>query len=771
MSNLTAERQFSSKKPDLYFETTVFGSRRRYAVECKDYTRTLDQGHISKIAAGYEALFKSGEITDLLIVANAELGPSARSYVEELPHVSYMTEEGLRNSIIDFRGYLAGLKARFTSNPVYNYFVEPHGGVLKRPGEFVESTPSDDHPHLRSLILQRLEAANHPLVVLGAYGIGKTTLAETLFLDLIRQWERQPNSPIPIYISLDQMRKEQTLEGLLGALFTSTAPAPGYNFDLFRRMNSLGHFTIILDGLDEMRHKLSREEFLFNVDQLAILSDANPRTVLLGRPSAFMGEDEYEYVVHGRTLRPTGFILGRHKAYEELYVAELTLEQVEAFATAFCRWRYPKEPRTTHKVMAMLARHENRILADVARRPVQLMMLLEIFPQLPERLDQITKATVYSLFIDELIARELAKPVGRAFKPAEHRLFGRRAAWWLWKQGGVMGIEASSIPADVLEPLVSKTDDIDTVRRSLVSASFLTTEGGTHLRFPHRSIQEFFVAEHLADLLSRAGEFRASLTMPDLTELVTSEVVDFLSSQLNAAQTIELMSALDHLRIVPQSLLALMHAGQLVPRTIEQYFRRTGSVAAMWFCVHEAIRTKPQALPDRMTPADLRERLLSLAEDRIARYRRDATYSETEANQEVASYLLALVIISSQEDKFREFERAIAALAEMGRSSAGAGPTLRRNYNGKVYRLARLSIDLLRRFDGESAIGERIKIDWLYRYLRAVSASQTFVPEWVSADTIRIPGARMKSSLDGSDARNLAALLAQLRAKRQMKGN
>ena len=83
--NLTREKQLSSKKIDLYFETAIFGTRLKYAVECKDLSRTLSHGEIAIIYSEYSGLLKSAEITDLLVVSNSRLGPTAQSYVDSIP--------------------------------------------------------------------------------------------------------------------------------------------------------------------------------------------------------------------------------------------------------------------------------------------------------------------------------------------------------------------------------------------------------------------------------------------------------------------------------------------------------------------------------------------------------------------------------------------------------------------------------------------------------------------------------------------------------------
>ncbi len=194
---LTREKQFPSKKVDIYFEVQTFGSRRRYAAECKDVKGVLSQKDIADIRSSYEALLDKRTLTDLLIVSNNRLAPSAQSYVDSHSQLSFQTEGDLRNSIIDFRPYLVGLRARFQAEDVRHYYLPPQGKLLDPQGQDVLVTGKGDWTDLEELILDRLDREDGPLVVLGAYGIGKSTLARALFLKLHDRWQREPAQAYP----------------------------------------------------------------------------------------------------------------------------------------------------------------------------------------------------------------------------------------------------------------------------------------------------------------------------------------------------------------------------------------------------------------------------------------------------------------------------------------------------------------------------------------------------------------------------------------------
>ncbi len=584
VQNLVREKQFGSKKADIYFEIISFGNRRRFAVECKDYTETLTQKAISKIYSGYMGLFAPATITDLLIVSNGRLAPSAQSYVDSVPNLSYQTFIDLRNSLIDLNSYLYGLKERFMSDTTFNYYIDMEA---TRPEDNAMPRPSRD---ARSLLLARIIEAKKPIIVFGAYGIGKTTLAKKLFLDLLLSREADGRQPTPIYFSLDRMTMEQSLEGLLGTLFTSDFHADGYNFDLFRALNASGNYVLLFDGIDEMRHRLSWEDFQYNFEQLELLTSQNPMSVLFGRPTAFMNEREYQWAVHARPIDERELTLEIRSDYEEIELEPLDLARIKRFIREYCRWKYPKHPDLLARANHLLIERNNQRLQEIAKRPVQLMMILELMPELRSPLDEITHATVYSLFVDELIRREKRKKSRRHSK-ADYRRFAQRVAVWLWGRGGSREIEASQIGPEVLTSFINNPDEIDVVRRAFVSGSFLSAKGGKHLHFPHRSIQEYLIAEFLRDHLEPSGILSQELATLNvqLETLLSPEVIEFLVAQLSSSQKGNLFDVLRDCKIIPQELQNLLQSEKDCELLMD-HAENTANTVSMILCLNNLLQ-------------------------------------------------------------------------------------------------------------------------------------------------------------------------------------
>jgi hypothetical protein len=752
VTNLTRERQFSSKKADIYFEANSYGSRRRYAVECKGSIRTLSQANVAEIYAGYAGLFATNEITDLLVVTPDRLAPSAISYVESISRIGHLSISALRHSLIDFSHYHAALKATFLSDPARQYYIPSNGIFVDDP----EPDESDQPLSLHDQILKALDLSKRPIAVLGAYGIGKTTLSRELFLSLLSASEASADRPLPIYIPLDLMAKEQTLEGLLGTLFTSIYPSAGYNFATFCALNEAGHFVVILDGFDEMRHRLTWEEFHYNIEQLNIITGLNSKSVLLGRPSAFMDEEEYSTVISGGRNPRTGLTIGQRLSYNVALIQEFTAPQIDRFCQKFCDTRYSDDRKVKSRISSIFHGKANTNIRDLACRPVQLMMLLEILPSLPIKVSKLTRAAIYSLFVDELIRREKSKRVKRQFSPGEHRLFARKIALWLWLRSGNRRVEANQIEPDMFAEFLKGDADVDTIRRSLISASFLTTEGGTHLHFPHRSIQEFLVAERLVELAKSARltqELRKNST--DISDVFKQEVFEFIGGSASLRDIESILGVFAVGGVVPQCAFALLVSRNIHDHVLDE-FRRGGDIVAAWICVQEAIRADDPEMPRLITAAELIRNFTALIADRAERYVRETRVSSHEdwkggaerglRRLREASVYLACALILVGKDRALEgylveaFGRFVVfkdAVDFMPRGDHAVG-------------FYRYSSQSLFRDLGEQCYADRVSLKWTYIHLERLTAQSPRIAEWWSDEGLDPSGVGMPKTLDGS---------------------
>lgn len=520
-----------TKKADCLFAVTNFGKLQRYAVECKNYKTHLSESDVSHICSTYQPLFDNNDIDNLLIVTKVEISPTAKAHIEKRRNVYHQTVAEIENQIIDFRDYGYSLYSEFTSNPETKYYVPPTGVHYPTSEEYgsLGSQP------LISKLEEELLEADRPIAVLGAYGIGKTLLAKALFVRFFERWQ-EDQGRFPLYIPLVKMAGEQSIESLLGNIFTNEYPADGYNFSKFAILNRGQKFVIILDGLDEMRHLLTWDQFRSNVEEVRKILADNASCILLGRPTAFAQRDEYDYVIHGKK-KDRGIITNDDaSSFEEYEINPLTSKQIGALAEKY--YTTKKVSKKKEDIISLLTSGKHSQISDLAKRPIQLMMLLEILPETRQRLDNLTLWLLYSIFLDKLIQREGKSAARKAFTGPQRRRFAQLMACWLWERGGEPSTNATDIPIEVFDEFVKAGDDVEAVRRDLVASCFLTTQGGEKLRFPHRSIQEFLIAESVHEAISQRGEPTKQKQLQLLkAAALSAETVSLLSSVVQISET------------------------------------------------------------------------------------------------------------------------------------------------------------------------------------------------------------------------------------------
>lgn len=517
--SVTEEILVSSKKADFCLIEIRFGKKFITAVECKDYERTLTQKELAGIYAEYLPAIESKQIDQVLIITRNGISPGGEKYILDskfLCHSSYLY---LQNQVINFSPYLEALISEYENDDVSKYYIQLQA---------IEQ--GNLEPQLLHLIVDEwLDKPNdRPLAVLASYGMGKTTFAKKYCSQLASVAIFDPSKRIPILLRLGEISAEQSLEGLLGKMFTSTYQIKGYSFQGFMSLARSGRFLIFLDGFDEMKHTLNWSGFKYNFTQLNRLCVGENRVILLGRPTAFISDEEYKFALHGvRDIANVEIKEVDWPDYIEVTIQPFNKNQVNQFLISYFDNKASEKTKGRTKEYQLtdstIEKISGRQFSDIARRPVQLKMLSEILPHFKGSIDRITSAVLYDEFINLIIERELEKLSRNRFGKTVRRQFVEDVAWWLWVEKGEMSTIQYQIPDDLILKYCKPKDEIDAVRRDLTSACFLERKYGGSLYFPHRSFQEFLVANHIYVTLS-AGKFDLSV----LDRVCNPEILEFI---------------------------------------------------------------------------------------------------------------------------------------------------------------------------------------------------------------------------------------------------
>lgn len=513
----TSEILFEHKKVDLLVEEFRMGQRLITVVECKNYTKRLTISNVSKIYSEYHQLYDNRKVDQVLIVTQNGLSPAASAYIAKERGFVHQTLDELYYDVMDFDTYLTSVISDYEADGVSRYYVDV---------ETVEGESVFDH--IDNWLMQ--ERSKCPLAILGSYGMGKSTLTKYSCHKLAKRHLANPSYRIPILIRLGDISTDQSLEGLLGREFTATHVVRNFSFQLFMELNRQGKFVIFLDGFDEMKHAMTWDEFKFNFTQLNRLVVGDSRVVLLGRPTAFLSDAEYQFCLHGKKLiKGSSIVDGEWPDYQEVQLAAFNREQVQQFLKRYFAYQKSllddkKSKRKIDDIVEnQLTALSGKQLADIARRPVQLKILAEVLPQWNQDIDRLTVAGLYDFFIDMVIDREQMKLTRTLFCASERREFAKKLSYWLWTTDKRINITAEELPEFLFADYERKGYTEDVLRRDLVAACFLNRKMGGSLYFPHRSFQEFLVAECIIDKLTAND-----LGFSAVDKLVNNEVFDFL---------------------------------------------------------------------------------------------------------------------------------------------------------------------------------------------------------------------------------------------------
>ena len=576
------EMLLGHKKIDLYAEERGVAKTRRIVVECKQYSKPLSQQQVSAIYANYLPLQQSALVDEILIVTERGVAPSAMAMIREARGLSHCTVAELQNSVIDFSGYLRMLQSDFMEDGLAEYYIQPsvNGGQ-----------------NLHEVFEAWLETSSRPLAILGSYGMGKTSFVKSMAAALAGIAQRDSTARIPIVIALSDIAAEQSLEGLLGRVLTTKSQVRRYAFDAFMELNRRGRFVIFLDGFDEMKHTLTWDQFQYNFTQLNRLVNPASRVVILGRPTAFLSVDERNLILHG-TRRAGKKTLRDHEwpDYEEALLERFSTDQVSLFLDRYAAYlSHLKSGRSAaDRIRQRLRDLSSDRLADLAARPVQLKILAQVLPQWRGNISDLSVSQLYGSFVDLVIAREQGKLNRQRFTRAQRRQFARELAFWLWTTGKGGRVEPGRIPASLFPP-PTDGDTPEGVRRDMILACFLENKAGVTLYFPHRSFQEFLVAEKIVTALRGSAA-----DIPMLVEAVTVDVAEFLSGLLEPGDLTALVRHLGSIHShLPMSFLRLFIATEQAVRALASEVR--SGRQSRWAILALAVA----ALEKKTSPVDL----------------------------------------------------------------------------------------------------------------------------------------------------------------------
>jgi hypothetical protein len=389
----------------------------------------------------------------------------------------------------------------------------------------------DEHDHDALPAEQPLRA-----FVLGNYGAGKSSVAiEAAYRALERRIETGTGR-IPVYLSLrawksmpswDDISRRLAQGGIYPFASHAEVEARAARHELF----------FLLDGLDEIAANIAHHEPIALINEVPrSLSDAP--FVTFSRMSLFQEYDAvFDMVNVNANVLPAYLATGLGASrYQAVRLVEPSQRQIDQYLEAVCGPDADFAARTLRDIYD---------LADLARRPVLLMMIAKCMPGLRQRIASgrpVRPGDLYDLYVAQWHEHERERA---RLSEQDRRLMLEELALHLWSE------QILRISRVGLEKYVrTRYGDamLDAFLHDIRTCSFLDL-GPEGYEFSHKSFLEYFVASAITtDLFSQHhdGGLRLSACLRNAAS--QNEVLDFVQDQVLArlaSGTVHLSSLLD----------------------------------------------------------------------------------------------------------------------------------------------------------------------------------------------------------------------------------
>ena len=551
----------ADQQVDVLAIKNYLGERIRTAVECKHYENALTKEDIAKVWIKYDSLYEKDLIDKILLITKNPISAAAKSFISNKRNIQHLTISELQSNIIDFECYVRNHIEIIKENGLIEYYI----------------SLTSNNKDLELIIDDWLYSTDStPISILAGYGKGKSSFAQHYCSKQAQKWIENPAERIPIFIDLGKISDEQSLEGLLGKLMTTDYNVNNYSFDLFMELNRLGRFLIFFDSFDEMKHGISWASFINNIEQIKRLQSDESKIIILGRPSIFLDENEKNeiinntYKVGNKWIKETSFT-----GFKELTIDFFNSPKIEQFLFNYLNYlknRNVFNKKAKFNVFERISADGAKNLLELAKRPVQLLMIANILPEWHEPINNLTKSLLFDYFINLIIRRENKKNARSRISNNDRRFFARELAWHLWNSNRTDYIRTDDIPLSIINDIKSSTANIDSKKRELVVGSSLEFKPPDLLYFPHRSIQEFLVSEKMIEELNKK-----TISLIELETKTNNEIKDFISGLITSDD------------LVNSKNLVLSHKGVMHKYSSELYLLDNGFKKEMLGMIKEGI--------------------------------------------------------------------------------------------------------------------------------------------------------------------------------------
>jgi len=378
--------------------------------------------------------------------------------------------------------------------------------------------------------LKKWLAAKEPknLLLLGEYGIGKTSVCLLLFRMLALQ---ESDAIHPIYISLGELAFELDRERDVFAALDKVLESS----EARRIRNTPEKYIFLLDGFDEMFTSASLAEIRRRLTSLRPLTE-RARTILTCRTSIFHSSSDLELAFSKSGIAGEAFQdINRDGQFSVMELQHLSQAAVLGIIETACP---AEEPSTIWREI-----EGYYDLKDLTRRPMLLRVVLQSLPTLRRNAGssiKFTTADLYSAYVTQWAVREIDTHPRSATSPEEKLRLADSVAESMYRIGN-SSLKKSDVGMNIRKVFsgdIFSSEDLRRLELDCRGGSFLTCDNDGIFRFMHRSFYEFFVARAFFQQLGARGSGYSGNNERDIWSIrwLSREIAEFLAGMFRPNQ-------------------------------------------------------------------------------------------------------------------------------------------------------------------------------------------------------------------------------------------
>lgn len=440
----------------------------------------------------------------VLVLDNAQ---GVNSDAEELAYkkgIKIIYQDELERTVLDFSPYEDRVQRYYETTKMQDYVelrIRPYGDELKKViFDFLADPISEDD-----------DGSSSCRLILGDFGVGKTSFCYSLARDMIRfaktkDWTA--HGYYPIVLCLRDLNSDRSIDKLLTSTFVDEMGVEGFTLATFRRYLHNNKILMIFDGFDEITKRLTVDVKYDVYKAICEYAEGDTKIIVTCRPNFFQTKDEMR-----RLFNDTPMFFEPQSSpplrFTEIEIDEFNDNQIREYLDHKNEQLAAAGLNAEEFLRAIGSIHD---LYDLARRPVLLGMLLDTLPEILDTCatnanpqgNRVSAASLYDTYTSKWIEREMKK--GRTLFSREHKAAFCTFLAFRMFGNGEKPIPMTEITSNIQEQYKNLTpEDVEAYAHEIRSGSFFVSNGDGTFGFVHRSFMEYFVAKELVRMLSTAS--------------------------------------------------------------------------------------------------------------------------------------------------------------------------------------------------------------------------------------------------------------------------